>query len=69
MGTGIAMNFLNAGVPVTLVETSEDMCGKTIAKVKDTYQVSAFQKLHTLVILCITPNLKYREALHSRKEN
>lgn len=45
MGTGIAMNFLNAGMPVTLMETSEALCESATARVKSTYEMSsAFKK-------------------------
>jgi 3-hydroxyacyl-CoA dehydrogenase len=39
MGTGIAMNFLNAGIPVTLLETSAALCAAAEARVRSTYEV------------------------------
>lgn len=41
MGSGIAMNFLSAGIPVTLVETSEAALGRSIDRIRRTYEVSA----------------------------
>jgi 3-hydroxyacyl-CoA dehydrogenase len=40
MGGGIAMCFANAGVPVTIVETTDDLLAKGIDRIKNTYQVS-----------------------------
>jgi len=40
MGGGIAMCFANAGVPVTIVETTEDFLAKGLDRIKGTYQVS-----------------------------
>jgi 3-hydroxyacyl-CoA dehydrogenase len=40
MGGGIAMCFANAGLPVTIVETTEEFLAKGLARVRDTYQVS-----------------------------
>ncbi|MDE8348808.1 MAG: 3-hydroxyacyl-CoA dehydrogenase NAD-binding domain-containing protein [Acidocella sp.] len=40
MGGGIAMCFANAGVPVTIVETTEEFLTKGLARIKQTYAVS-----------------------------
>ncbi|MDE8346187.1 MAG: 3-hydroxyacyl-CoA dehydrogenase NAD-binding domain-containing protein [Acidocella sp.] len=40
MGGGIAMCFANAGVPVTIVETSDEALAKGLERIKGTYQVS-----------------------------
>ena len=40
MGGGIAMNFLNAGLPVTLVETSEAALDRGMATIRANYQGS-----------------------------
>ncbi len=40
MGGGIAMCFANAGVPVTIVETTEEFLAKGLERIKGTYQVS-----------------------------
>ncbi|TCR70387.1 3-hydroxyacyl-CoA dehydrogenase NAD-binding domain-containing protein [Bosea sp. BK604] len=40
MGGGIAMCFANAGIPVTLIETSRDLVEKGYARVRDTYGFS-----------------------------
>ncbi len=40
MGGGIAMCFANAGVPVTIVETTDEFLGKGLDRIKNTYAVS-----------------------------
>jgi 3-hydroxyacyl-CoA dehydrogenase len=37
MGTGIAINFLNAGLPVFLLEVGEEALAKGVARIRDTY--------------------------------
>ncbi len=37
MGTGIAINFLNAGIPVYLLEVGQDALDKGVARIGDTY--------------------------------
>ncbi len=41
MGGGIAMNFANAGIPVTVLETSQEALDKGIATVRGNYEASA----------------------------
>jgi len=41
MGGGIAMNFLNAGLPVTLVETSQAALDRGLATIRRNYENSA----------------------------
>ena len=41
MGGGITMNFLNAGIPVTLVETSQDALDRGIATIRRNYEATA----------------------------
>ncbi len=41
MGGGIAMNFVNAGIPVTILETSQEFLGKGLAVVRGNYERSA----------------------------
>jgi 3-hydroxyacyl-CoA dehydrogenase len=43
MGGGIAMSFANAGIPVTLVETSQDALDRGLARIKGNY-ASTVQK-------------------------
>lgn len=38
MGGGIAMNFLNAGIPVTILELTQDALDKGVAKIRSTYE-------------------------------
>jgi len=40
MGRGITMTFLNAGFPVTLVETSPEACDRALAAIADSYSSS-----------------------------
>ncbi|OYV82928.1 MAG: 3-hydroxyacyl-CoA dehydrogenase, partial [Acidiphilium sp. 21-68-69] len=40
MGGGIAMNFANAGIPVTIVETDEAALSRGLDRVRSTYDVS-----------------------------
>jgi 3-hydroxyacyl-CoA dehydrogenase len=44
MGGGIAMNFLNAGVPVTLLEVSREALDKGIATIRRNYDSSVKKK-------------------------
>jgi len=41
MGGGIAMNFLNAGIPVTIVETKQEALDRGIATIRKNYENSA----------------------------
>ena len=40
MGGGIAMNFANVGIPVTIIETSEEALKKGMATIEKNYQMS-----------------------------
>jgi 3-hydroxyacyl-CoA dehydrogenase len=44
MGGGIAMNFLNAGVPVTLLEASQEALDKGLATIRRNYEGSVKKK-------------------------
>jgi 3-hydroxyacyl-CoA dehydrogenase len=37
MGAGIAINFLNAGIPVHLLETSQEALDRGVARIRDTF--------------------------------
>ncbi|EYB67163.1 3-hydroxyacyl-CoA dehydrogenase [Deinococcus phoenicis] len=41
MGGGIAMNFLNAGIPVTIVETSQDALDRGLSVIRKNYENTA----------------------------
>src|SRR5262249_15222437 len=41
MGGGIAMNFLNAGLPVTIVETKQDALDRGLATIRKNYENTA----------------------------
>ena len=40
MGGGIAMNFANAGIPVTIIETNEEALKRGMATIEKNYQTS-----------------------------
>jgi 3-hydroxyacyl-CoA dehydrogenase len=40
MGGGISMNFINAGIPVTIVEATQDALDRGVGKICETYQSS-----------------------------
>jgi 3-hydroxyacyl-CoA dehydrogenase len=44
MGGGIAMNFLNAGIPVTLLEVSQEALDKGLATIRRNYEGSVKKK-------------------------
>lgn len=48
MGGGIAMNFLNAGIPVTLVEMNEAALGRGLATIRKNYENTARKGRMTL---------------------
>ncbi len=41
MGGGIAMNFLNAGIPVALLDVNEDVLRKNLGMIRKNYEISA----------------------------
>lgn len=41
MGRGIAMNFLNAGIPTVIVETAEQPLGHALKTIRDLYEATA----------------------------
>jgi 3-hydroxyacyl-CoA dehydrogenase len=64
MGGGIAMSFLNAGVPVTILETSQAALDKSLATIRRNYESSVKrgkltpEKLESRMRL-LTPTLSY----------
>jgi 3-hydroxyacyl-CoA dehydrogenase len=64
MGGGIAMNFVNAGLPVTLLETQQDALDRGLATIRKNYE-SAVKKGRLTVekleerLALITPTLAY----------
>ena len=64
MGGGISMNFLNAGLPVTLLETKQDALDRGLATIRKNYENSAKKgRLTTEQVeqrmALITPTLDY----------
>ncbi|MBN3759058.1 3-hydroxyacyl-CoA dehydrogenase [Paraburkholderia sp. Tr-20389] len=67
MGGGIAMNFVNAGLPVTLLETKQDALDRGVATIRKNYEATVKKGKLTMEALeqrmsLITPTLTY-EAL------
>ncbi len=66
MGGGIAMNFANAGIPVTILETSQEYLDKGLAVVRGNYERSAKKGKFTAeqverLMGLITPTLDYAD--------
>jgi 3-hydroxyacyl-CoA dehydrogenase len=64
MGGGIAMNFINAGMPVTLLETSQEALERGLATIRRNYQGALRKGTLTEASLekrlaLITPTLQY----------
>ncbi|KAF1029828.1 MAG: Fatty acid oxidation complex subunit alpha [Burkholderia plantarii] len=66
MGGGIAMNFVNAGLPVTLLETRQDALDRGLATIRRNYEAQVKKgklteaKLEARLAL-ITPTLSYAD--------
>jgi 3-hydroxyacyl-CoA dehydrogenase len=66
MGGGIAMNFLNAGIPVVLLETKQDALDRGIATIRKNYENTvkkgklSAEKMEQRMAL-LTPSLSYDE--------
>ncbi len=70
MGGGISMSFLNAGIPVTLLETEQDALDRGLATMRKNYEnsarkgkLSAEQVEQRLALL--TPTLSYGDLTHA----
>jgi 3-hydroxyacyl-CoA dehydrogenase len=64
MGGGIAMNFVNAGLPVTLLETKQEALDRGVATIRKNYEASVQKGKLTAEALeqrmaLITPTLSY----------
>ncbi len=64
MGGGITMNFLNAGLPVTLLETKQEALDKGLATIRRNYENSARKGKLTAAqveqrMALVTPTLSY----------
>ncbi len=70
MGGGISMNFLNAGIPVTLLETKQDALDRGLATIRNNYENSTRKgKLTTEQVeqrmALLTPTLSYGDLKHA----
>jgi 3-hydroxyacyl-CoA dehydrogenase len=66
MGGGIAMNFLNAGIPVTIVEGAQDALDRGLGVVRKNYQIQVDRGKLTAEALerrmaLLTPTLDYAD--------
>lgn len=64
MGGGIAMNFLNAGIPVTLLEVKEEFLSRGVAVIRANYEATAKKGRLTSEqveqrMALLTPSLSY----------
>jgi 3-hydroxyacyl-CoA dehydrogenase len=64
MGGGIAMNFLNAGIPVTLLETKQEALDRGLAAIRRNYEAQVKkgkleQARYEQRIALLTPTLSY----------
>ena len=64
MGGGISMNFLNAGIPVTLLETKQEALVRGLATIRKNYEASAKKGKLTAEqveqrMALVTPTLSY----------
>jgi len=66
MGGGIAMNFLNVGIPVTIVETAHDALDRGLGVIRRNYQIQVDRGRLTADALeqrmaLLTPSLSYED--------
>jgi 3-hydroxyacyl-CoA dehydrogenase len=66
MGGGIAMNFLNVGIPVTIVETAQDALDRGLAVIRRNYQIQVDRGRLSADALeqrigLLTPSLAYQD--------
>ena len=64
MGGGIAMSFLSAGLPVTLLETSQEALDRGIATIRQNFEASVAKKKlapdkFAAAMALLTPTLRY----------
>ncbi|MBC8729941.1 3-hydroxyacyl-CoA dehydrogenase NAD-binding domain-containing protein [Paraburkholderia sp. UCT2] len=70
MGGGIAMNFLNAGIPVTLLETKQEALDRGLATIRKNYEATVRKgKLKPEVmeqrLALLSPTLSYDDLKHA----
>ncbi|MGF6609753.1 3-hydroxyacyl-CoA dehydrogenase [Paraburkholderia sp. WSM4175] len=70
MGGGIAMNFLNAGIPVTLLETEQEALDRGLATIRKNYEATVRKgKLKPEVmeqrLALLSPTLSYDDLKHA----
>ncbi|KXF57203.1 3-hydroxyacyl-CoA dehydrogenase [Rhodococcus sp. SC4] len=70
MGGGIAMNFLNAGIPVTILETQPEHLDRGLAVIRRNYQAQVDKGKLTAEVLerrmgMLTPSLDYLDLAQS----
>ncbi|APA84843.1 enoyl-CoA hydratase/isomerase family protein [Paraburkholderia sprentiae WSM5005] len=70
MGGGIAMNFINAGIPVTLLETKQEALDRGLATIRKNYEATVKKgKLKPEVmeqrLALLSPTLSYDDLKHA----
>src|SRR5690606_5912591 len=70
MGGGIAMNFLNAGIPVTILETKQEALDRGQATIRKNYEAQVKkgklkQEKYEERMALLTPTLSYDELKHA----
>ncbi|MBB5460956.1 3-hydroxyacyl-CoA dehydrogenase NAD-binding domain-containing protein [Paraburkholderia sp. Cpub6] len=70
MGAGIAMNFLNAGIPVTLLETKQEALDRGLATIRKNYEATVRKgKLKPEAmeqrLALLSPTLSYDDLKHA----
>jgi len=70
MGSGIAMNFLSAGLPVALLETSQPALDNGVAKIRSTYEAAVAKRRLApaeleRALAHLHPTLDYRDIAQS----
>ncbi|WP_308645962.1 3-hydroxyacyl-CoA dehydrogenase [Ottowia beijingensis] len=66
MGGGISMNFLNAGIPVTILETKQEALDRGLATIRKNYESQVKrgklkQDKYEQRVALLTPTLKYED--------
>ena len=66
MGGGISMNFLNAGIPVTILETKQEALDRGLATIRKNYEAQVKkgklkQDKYEQRMALLTPTLKYED--------
>ena len=64
MGAGITMNFIEAKIPVTLIETSPELAAAAVERIKQTYKLSSAYKKGVISAETVANNLSLIKTSH-----